>query len=260
MARGVLRRLKNKAVKEAKKRYVTKTGKGLRMGAILKDVQYLKSLINTEKKSFTQAGNNSLVGQVNGNSSGHFLLDLTPVVGQGTGYQNRIGNSVKWSSGHLQFLFQTQSAVTRPIKLELFIVKVIGEPFSSMSSVMGKFISNNPFITDQVIFDTYCARETDYFKNYRVLRRKSITLNPSFSTERVVKDINLGYKLKEHHIKWSADTATVSEGQIFLLIVASCGNSSVSTANTSTSGGVPAQSVSTGVEMKYNFTQYFIDN
>lgn len=260
MPRGEIRKVYNKVVKAAKKRYVTKTGKGLRMNQLLKDVDYLKGLINTEKKSYTQSSSGAGLGQVNGNSSGHNLFDLTPVISQGTGYQQRVGNSVKWTSGHMQFLFQTQSAVTKPQDVEIHIVKVVGQPFSTMSDVMGKYISNNPFINDQTVYDTMCARETDYFKNFRLIRKIRFTLKPDFSGERVTKDLNLGFKLKDHHIKWSADTATVSEGQIFCLIIASNGNVSTTTANTSASGGVITQAINTGIDFKYNYTQYFIDN
>lgn len=244
-----------------KRRYFK--GKGYskpKISQMVKDVAYLKSLVNTEKKSFTQFSANQVVGQVNGNSSGHYLLDLTPNITQGTGYQQRVGNSVKWTSSHLQMFFQTQSASSKPIKLEFHIVKVIGEPFSTMSNVMGRYLANNPFVNDQTIYDTNSSRETDYFKNYRIIRRKTIVLNPYFSTERVVRDVNLGFKLSNHHIKWNADTATTAEGQIFLLITASTGNSSSVTANTSASGGVATQAVSTGVDLKYNFTHYFVDN
>lgn len=259
--RKYARRVVRKVGNAVKRRYFKGKGYGKpKITQMVKDVAYLKSLVNTEKKSFTQFSASQVVGQVNGNSSGHYLLDLTPNIGQGTGFQQRIGNSVKWCSAHLQMFFQNQSAGVKPVRLDIHIVKVIGEPFSTMSNVMGRYIANNPFVSDQVVYDTYSSRETDYFKNFRIIRRKTITINPSFSGERVVRDINLGFKLKNHHIKWNADTATIAEGQIFLLITASNGNSSSVTANTSASGGVPTQSVSTGVEYKYNFTHYFIDN
>lgn len=230
------------------------------LGQLMSDVKLLKKVINAEKKTFTQTSTSGSIGQVNGNGSGHYLFDLTPVIAQGTGYQNRVGNSVKWCSGHLQFLFQAQSAVVKPIYMEIHLVRVNGQPFSTMSDVMGKYITNNAFVNDQTIYDTNSPRETDYFKNFTVIRKIKTTFTPQFSGERVTKELNVGFKLNEHHIKWSADTATVSEGQIFLLILLNNGNSSGATANTSASGGVITQFVSSGIDMKYNNTQYFYDN
>lgn len=247
----------------AKARYTKKNARGKRRpnyAKIASDVNILKSMVNAEKKRKIVSNTQQALGQVNGNSSGHYLLDLTPVLNQGTGTANRIGASVKWHASHLNFFMQPQANVVKRQEATIYVVKVIGQPFSTLTDILGKFLLSNQFITDQAIYDTVSERDEDYFKNFRIIRKKRVVFNPSFSGELEPKNVKMGFKLKSHHIKWNDDSATLASGQIFLMIVLNTGNASGATTNTSASGGVYTQGVSTGINFSYQHVHYFYDN
>lgn len=252
------------AVKKfAKYRYTRKNKQGKtrpNFANIVSDVMLLKSMVNAEKKRKIVSNTQQALGQVNGNSSGHYMLDLTPVLNQGTGTANRTGASVKWHSSHLNFFMQPQANVVKRQQATIYVVKVVGQPFTTLTDILGKFLLSNQFITDQAIYDTVSERDEDYFKNFRVIRKKNVVFNPSFSGELEPKNVKMGFKLKNHHIKWNDDSATVASGQIILMIVLNTGNASGATTNTSASGGVYTQGISTGINFSYQHTHYFYDN
>lgn len=101
-ARKYVKKQVRRAGKAIKKRYVAKGG-NLKVGQIAKDVMMLKRLVNAEKKR-TTLGSTSFeaahfTGQVNGNSSGHRIVDISPsAINQGNGYNERNGNSIKLHS------------------------------------------------------------------------------------------------------------------------------------------------------------------
>ena len=59
----------------------------MRTRRIARDVAYLKSMINAEKKHLRTDVENVVMGQVNGNSNGYYVVDVSPAPSQGTGFQ-----------------------------------------------------------------------------------------------------------------------------------------------------------------------------
>lgn len=225
---------------------------------LAQDVMMLKSVINSEKKRFYQQNTGQVVGQVSGNSSGHYLIDLTPGLTQGTGFQNRVGNSVKLHSSFISFQFTGQTNTASGIRLKIQLVKVVGACYSTISGVMSKFINPNQFLTG-TFYDMTSSRDPDYFKNFKILSTKYVGIQPdAISGQIETKYVNMGVKYKNHHIRYEEDTSTVTMGQIFLIITADRGNCNLSTANTTT--GVPIQSALTGLNFSYAHTHYFYDN
>ena len=107
-----IKRVAKKAGRMIKKRYFK--GKGYsrpKIGQMVKDVQFLKSIVNAEKHKqvYASTTETNYVGQVNANSSGHWALDVTPNLTQGVGTSNRIGSSIKWHSSNWRFLFKQRS-------------------------------------------------------------------------------------------------------------------------------------------------------
>lgn len=246
-----------------KRRYFK--GKGYRnpkVGQMAKDVMMLKRLINAEKKRYqiNSVSSPQVVGQVNGNSTGHYALDLTPLPGQGTSYNQRTGNSIKWASSYFSLQFTHQSATVQKIKLRLMLVKVVGTPYSNVqTAIQGQFLQANLFTTGSVVYDYYSQRIPDYFRNFKVLRSKTITLNQdTLSSQPVIKTVTFGHKF-DHHVRWATDGTTVSEGQVILLVLADSGNCSTTTACT-IANGIPVTAVNTGLVYNYNIVHYFIDN
>lgn len=228
---------------------------------LIKDVQMMKALLNVEKKrvvNYSTSGA-SLIGQVNGNSSGHYLVDVTPLPPQGTGYNQRTGNSIKWCSSHYDIQLVQQSNTNSPLKIKYYFVKVLGTPYSGMSAVVPQFINFNPFVTGGTVYDYNSARNPDYFKDFKVVKSGTIYMAPDpQSATTMIKTLKLGFKLDNHHVRWSVDNSTLSQGQIFLLMVADNGNINASTV--STLGGIPNTNSQTGVIFNYIRTDYFVDN
>lgn len=248
--------------KVAKKRYFK--GKGYsrpKLGQMYSDVKFLKSIVNAEKHRQIYASSaDNTVAQVYGNQNGYWAGDITPNIGQGTGVSQRIGGSIKWHSTHFTFQFVHQSATVAPVKLEIFIVKVIGPAQSSVGNMIQSCWNANPFVSGGSIYDSNSSRNQDQYKNYRIIRKKKIYLPAdNYAGIPVIKSVDLGFKLKNHHCRWAGDSATLTEGQILMVIFADNGNSSPSTACTLVNG-VSQKAINTGINFNYVQTHYYYDN
>lgn len=262
MPRGFLgkkhrRTLIKKAGKAIKKRYGT--FRNPKIGQIVKDVSMLKGMLNAEKKRFEVSITNGGVGQVNGTASGHYLYDMTPVIGQGVGFNQRTGNSIKITSLFMDFQFISQVNASTDIRLKIELVKVVGQPFSSMTDILQKYIEPTSFITGANVYDYNSPRDPDYFKNYRVMTRRYVKIPADTLTgQSTIKRVKLGLSKMEHHVRYDNNDPTVAMGQFFLIITADRGNVNGSTV--STVGGAPDVAVNTGVAMRSEFTYYYYDN
>jgi len=226
---------------------------------VLKDVMALKTMVNAEKKRFLQNLNTgNLVAQVNGNSSGHWLLDLTPNISQGNGYNQKNGNSFKWHSSFLDFQFQQQSATNGALRIKIQLIKVVGQALSTVSDIMGKYILPTNF-TSGTVYDINSPRNPDYFKNYIVLKTKYVSLPAdNLSGQLSIKRVKMGIKYKNHHVRTNGNDPTITMGQVLLLITSDRGNCSTTT--TSTITGIPDGTINSGAIFLAEFTHYYYDN
>lgn len=271
MAKKLLRTLGRKAYKYSGYKNPMKKGK-LSSSRVVKqvprlarDVSRIMGMLNTEKKRFTQVNSVTQgVGQLNGNSSGHWLIDITPTPTQGTGFENRTGNQIKLVSSHFDFQFIAQSANISGMRLKLQIIQVLGQPFSTVSDIMGKFITNTKFIKTSGgavanVYDINSDRDQDYFNNFRVLRTIYTYLKQDdMSGEIQSSRIKFGLKYRNFHIRTNDNDPTLSKGQLIMLITADKGNWSSTTASTNT--GVPIVAINTGAAFDYENIHYFVDN
>lgn len=253
------RKVARKVGKAVKGRYFK--GKGYskpRIANMVRDINTLKSMVNAEKKRNTVSSINNNVGQVSVNASGHYIVDVTPNPTQGTGYNNKTGNSIKWHSSHYDFQIYGQSANVSGIKLKFEWVKVIGLPYSSLNDIFGKYIVPNPFITGGTIYDVTSSRDPDYFKNFQVVKRTYATLRPDVITGDIpVKQFSVGFKLRNHHVRNNDNDPTLSMGQIFLIVTADRGNWG---ASNSTCAGLSNTLANSGAFMSWERTDYYYDN
>ena len=248
--------------KLARKRYQTKTG-GLRWKQVIADVNMLKNTINAEKKVYNMYVQNAVLGQVNGNSNGHYILDITPIPAQGATSITRNGASIKHHSSHFQMQFAQQSASISPINIRVYLIRTVGVAYSSVSGVPATFMDPNPFISGGAnIYDYNASRNQDYFKTYKVLRTLEYKLAADTASSQVqIRTVKFGMKYSDelNHVKFTADGATTpASGQLLLFITCDAGNCSTSTASTLT--GVPVTAVNTGLSLQYNINHYFYDN
>jgi len=228
---------------------------------LMKDVSMLKGIINSEKFRIESQASGIQIGQLNGNTSGHYLADFTPLPSQGDGYNNRQGNSIRWKSAHYSMFLTRQGSNQSACKVQIQLIKVIGEPYTSPSSILGRFIEPNGWVTGATVYDTASDRKPEYFKQYRVL----ITININFPAPQYAsavstqqKVINFGLKLPNHHVKWNNNSNTMADGQVLCLITMDTGNCSTVTASTALN--VTNTAVGTGLVMAWNKVDYYYDN
>jgi len=260
----ILRKVAKKVKRAVKRRYVTKTGKGLRVGRIAKDVMMLKKMINAEKKTYADKLSSAItVGQVGGNTSGHQIIDVTPLPAQGTTSATRNGNSIKLTSAYYEFYFVKQSSATQRTSAIIEFWKVPGEPYTATEISNGTAIADlftpNEYVTGANIYDMVSSRRQDTFRNFKKVYSRRISF-PALDIAGVTQTKLVKIPLKYgHHIKFASDgSQTVSAGQVLMTIRMENGNKSTSVVNTF--GNIAVNGTNTGVSLNYSFLSYFVDN
>lgn len=262
------RAVKKAGVKKIGRRIYKATGlvNPIRKGRVsttrlIKDVAMLKGIINSEKFRVETMAEGIQIGQVNANTSGHYIQDFTPLPSQGDGYNNRQGNSIRWKSSHYSLFLQRNGNSVGSMKVQIELIKVIGEPYSSASNILGKFIEPNRWIAGGTIYDIASDRKPEYFKQYRVLRKLTISL-PALQyagqTGAQQKIVNFGLKLPNHHVKWNNNSNTLADGQVICLIRCDTGNANQSTVSTLDS--IQNTAANSGLSMSWNKVDYYYDN
>lgn len=258
-----IKKVAKKVGRVVKRRYFK--GKGYsnpKIGQMVRDVRFLKSIVNAEKHKQVYASTNNLntVSQVLGNASGAWLSDVTPNLSQGVGEADRVGSSIKWHSSHWAFQFQQQTSSANQMKIKIVLALVKGKAQSSVVNVLANMYDANPFVSGGAVYDYHSPRNQDEFKNYVVLRQKTVTMQrDQISTQNNIVNVKFGYKFRNHHVKWDGNTSTIVGGQVCMFIFADTGNASGSTACT-LANGVPYVGTNTGCTFQYIQTHYYYDN
>lgn len=233
------------------------TWKKPKISNIVKDVSFLKSVINVEKKRVdTLPISDQTVGQVNGNSGGSLCIDLTPTISQGQTSSTRNGDSIKITGILLQGQFYGMGSHTSKTKLIMEIWMCPNRPAETINSVtLTNLFNTNPI--SQVI-DYNSLRNPDYFANYkRIAVIRTTVAYDNFSGQIGVATFKKFIKL-DHHLRYFKDGAAITDGQWFCTVRADNGNNSASTAST-----LPRLSVTpinTGVWCQLYQRVYYVDN
>ena len=260
-AKGFLKKAGRYVRREAKRRYTTKKG-GMRVGKIMKDVAYLKSVLNPEKKNVVLSNSTQqYVGCFNGNASGYFALDITPTPSQGSTETTRNGNSIRWCSSYLQLQLSHMSASNLPIKFKVLLVRFKGIPYSSAATYPTVMLNPNPFLTGFNVYDFNSTFEQSFLPNLSVVWNKNYTLQANqISGVPQIKNVKIPLKHKNHHVKYSSDASTTPvHGQMYMFVFADAGNASGSTAVTGQTNAI-VTAINTGMKMNYNIINYYYDN
>lgn len=259
-------RAKDAVVKGVQSRYFNGRGySNPKYDQMAKDVMFLKSVINSEKKRLDQSTALAPVSQCNGNSSGYWIADVTPVPASSSSVSGRTGSSIKLHTSHAQFQIIQQSAASQGVNLKIMFVQVKGAPFVSPTSFITQMYNQNTFVLNSgspAIIDYNSQLNPDYFGTYKVLRsmKVSVPIDP-YSGALQIKTFEMGIKYNNgqgHHIRYSADTTTVADGQIYMIILADSGNQSAGTASTLT--GIPTGVINSGCLLSYDLKHYYYDN
>lgn len=254
-AKKVGRKAVRAGVRFAKKRYLSKGG----LGRVVKDVAFLKSVLNPEKKYFNYKSTSAVaVGQVSGNSNAGLYLDTTPTPAQGTTRSTRNGCSIKLHSQYFRFQIVQQSATATPIRLRFQLFQNMGSQNAiNVGVASGELHTSNPF---NGLVDFNSNRNPDYMKDYKLLKQRTITLpvDPQ-SGALMIKELAFGMKYKSYHVRTQGDNqTTVVQGQQIMVITADCGNASTTTASTNTF--IPVTAINTGCTIQWSVDNWFYDN
>lgn len=259
MPKKFYRKVKKYVVKKARKRYIKKTGTP-KFAKIYKDVMAVKKMLNAEKKHLTTDIENAVVGQVNANSSGHYIQDVSPTPSQGTGFSNRVGQSIKHVSSYYVFQFQRQVGLSNlpACRIKIQFVYVVGQPYGAISNALSPFIKSNPFIDNATVYDFHSERRPEYFKDFRVLRTKIVYFGENDQANQpIIKTVKIGLKMPNNfHVKWQGNSTTQTVGQVFMLITADNGNCGT----VSTLDDVPVTTAITGLTFDWYVSHYWYDN
>lgn len=218
------------------------------------DVRLLKRQVAGEKKTFTDGlVVGSALGQCDVNSDSQWTLDMTPRPPVGTGYNARIGRSIKLVSMSVQYQVSQQVNAVSPINVDIYIVRIVGTP-TSVNTLYDNFMLPNP-ITG--VRDGMSTRDLSYFKDYRVIKKIRCYLpsdSASGTQSRVTGRLNM--KLNQY-INFDENSTTLTDGQLCMFAFASAGNSG---GTNSTLPNVIQQGNATGCVIQTYTKFWYTDN
>lgn len=229
---------------------------------LARDVHMLKQIINAEKKQFTLNFNNQIIGQINDNSSGGQIYDITPIPSQGTSGTTRVGNSLKLNGTYIRAQFNQQANLYQEQRIKFYLVETKGIPQATATAILHFFTTNDMIIGGSgQINDYFSRRNQDYFKNFIVHRTKTIKISRDQVSGASNRNVMvLKQRWKNQHVKFiSGGGTSPSSGQLLLMVVADTGN--IHPSNTSTiSAGVTNKLPNSGSIMDLTTTSYYFDN
>lgn len=220
-AKKIIRRGAKKAYRKVVKPYVSKKkGYSNRM-KLYKEVAQIKRMVNAEKKTkqFISFGNG--VAQLANAVDGIFAISLIPTISQGNGFDARTGRSIKLSGAYLRGQFKAQTNTINRLKFTMTIVKYVGKTQTLSDITSGMYLQDNI----SGVRDYFASRNPDSFTDYRVIAQRNYYVQPdSITGQTGITDFMMPLKLT-HHIRYSLNTNTIEEGEIFLIIRGDSGDS-----------------------------------
>lgn len=222
-AKKYARKVGRKVYNKAKKRYTSK--KGVRIGKIVRDLNMIKRTINPEKKVAESSLFGQGVAQSNGINDGVYVASIIPTIAQGNGFANRDGRSIKTSGAYIRGKFQAQSSTINKIKFNVTIVSPKGIPQTTTQVLEGMY--NVDSISG--LRDYFAPRNPDSFTDYRVLCSRNYILYPdSITGQTGIIDYTIPLRLG-HHIRYSFNSNTIEEGNMYVIVRADSGDQGTST-------------------------------
>lgn len=281
-----------KIVKRAKKRYVNKRG-GPKIRKMIRDVKYLKSIVNAEKKRIKIIDTNQVqIGQFGASSAttigNAFLsLDITPYPTLGDTSYNRSGSSIKLHTSYIKIRVDQNSNLNMSGKIRVVLIQVLGVPQTSAGNFAitrmflpepwitvatgGSIYPDGTFNTGNQIVNANSNYNPDYRGEYRIIMdrtRKMQQKNYGGSAAGIMKEFTFPLKWnkgKGHHIRYSSvsNTGSVSDltnGQLFMYILADVGNSTSTVYTGTGASSLPTTGANSGYLIDYDITHYYYDN
>ena len=183
--------------------------KGYSLGNVVRDVMWLKQVINAEKKFFSNTNSSVyMVGQVGGaTAEGYATWDITPLPTSGAGYASRVGSSLKLVSSVMKLQFWQQGACNGPRKVRILIVSP-KDVQSNLTTFASEILFTNKFIAAlngaSSVRDYFSQFNPDYRREFRIIcdRRMTVPADPGTTGETMIKDVTIPLKMS-HHVRYS---------------------------------------------------------
>lgn len=219
--------------------------------------------IRQEKKFFDYIHpGDSAVGQVNAAVTGSLVQDITPVIAQGDGESQRIGNSITGTGMVVKQQFLKQFNAIGPRKVRTHVVRVL-DPGMSATDVLVATLSINVFSGVRDYFsELNYAMMRD--KRVQVLGTKEARLESNFSdnntelAERSTADLILPVKFEDQTVRYEADGDNLPANiRYFTITLVDIGNGSTGTASTLP---VFVKSAQSGVDYKMSSRFWYTDS
>ena len=256
-----------------KRRYGIGKGKGgFKLATLAKDLEMVKSRLNAEKKEIREVEiTGGSVGQVFNSGNGYWFQDITPTLGQGTGADERIGNSLKMTGCNLNFQFmgQDQTLTGRKIKIGLYRVRdpSLG-PSDASADITADVFDANP-LTGLYDFNAAKAYRSSKNDGIACIREKTIYLPKveilsrggadaaNQDIEKAYKTLNFPVKLNDM-IRYETNNDVLPNGYRYVILLrVDSGNSGPVASNIQNIANTTRES---GVQVRMGQRWWYVDN
>ena len=233
---------------------------------VLKEINDIQSRLNVEKKHKDVDVVTSTVGQANQDSDGYTLVDVTPVISQGTHGDARVGNSLKLTGMTLPMSFAQQEKCLGDRKIRCTLLKVMAADNGvSGDEAVQNVWDTNPLtgLRDFNCPRAYRSRKTD---GISIIRSQVILVKgPQFPyktedrlTNREMQVKNFRMSVKRNDIlRFDSNGDTTPDGvKYYLVFQCNAGNRS----GTASGLDIPITDDSTGVQLRVSQRNWWVDN
>lgn len=189
-----------------------------------------------------------------GGNSAFVALDINPVIIQGAGGNERIGNRVGITSGHLQVQLNGMSNQFRAIPYKIMIImrKNVSTSEAPTNTVKNFFVPN-PFTG---LIDSTSSQNVNMRSNYQIVGMRRGVLPPAQTVEITGgggnqpapgnRTVTMGFKFKKPMTqRYNEDNSTLSTRNDLILVFLAGNNSDAG--------------ASTGISSKFYFQSYYQD-
>tara|TARA_B110000003_G_scaffold102234_1_gene104423 strand:- start:1758 stop:2486 length:729 start_codon:yes stop_codon:yes gene_type:complete len=228
------------------------------------EIAKIKRSLNVEKKHKDTSVTPVTIGQVNHNSDGAHVIDITPTIAQGTDGDERNGNSCKLTGFALKYQMIAQDGCRTKRRIRFMLVKSASAATQGIShtSVFNAMFDVNPLTT---VRDLQAPRNYSSMKHHglSVLRTGTCYIGAQGFTDQSGTHDN-SHKTGTFtaalqdvlRFDGSADN-TPEHVKYYLIIQADVGNIHATSDSTLS---VPVTGATTGVDMKSTLRTWWVDN
>ncbi len=210
---------------------------------LYKEITAIKKMINAEKQN-AESTDTTLysLGQFNGAGSGASVIQVTPVIAQGVGEDNRKGDLLKICSWCLKLRITNNGInTTQDTAYKFYLLRQPTNP--PATNILSQFLEPNPF---SGVIDYNSNRDYVNYKDWIVMGtfQGKIKLNPSNVATAIGSASHTLAKKQEFHIRYSKGTTNILNNPMILIGVADGGD--IATVNT--------------LFFRYSMKVYYYDN